>query len=346
MWSRRSVVERLRWIAALGAGVPAVVLLTGALYSDAGVRGGRYGQAILLALVHGLLLWVVFRLARAERVPRMVIGATLAVACLGPMTIGHAMGYGDLRSLAHTLVREDASGRYPAEWKRLDRDALFPKWVGAITGTEVGGIRGYLRAQAAIGWEGWVAIKYRMHVERRGPWVWVAWAWHLALFLVASAVAFLAARRESPAAGTVVEARPAPRPAPPPAVPVRDDREMWSEVNEQQRTMASFYRQPRAAFPSLQDFFEARVRRSFARIDPEHREADVRSYLERVCVMQEVSRAELVGLIARHASWARPPRVPDDVRAVVLARDEPRVKEVVWETADDYWAMVWSRDDG
>jgi hypothetical protein len=184
----------LRWLLALVAGVPAVVLGTGAFYSLVGVRGGHHGKAIFLAAVHGLALWVVFRLARCERIPAALGVAALAVSSLGPVVVGHAMGYGDMKSLAHRLVREDTAGRYPGAWKTLDRDELFPRWVGSVTGTDGGGAWGYLRVQAEMGWEGWAGIKYRVRVDRRGLWVWIAWLGHVVLLALAGTVAFLAAR--------------------------------------------------------------------------------------------------------------------------------------------------------
>ncbi|MEW6302593.1 MAG: ankyrin repeat domain-containing protein [Verrucomicrobiota bacterium] len=192
----QQALRRARWMLALLLGLPVVVLVTGALYSLSGVRAGHYGTAILLALFHGFLMWAVFRTGRCERANGYVILAAVVAGTLGPMLAGHAINYYDLKSYVRRTVQKDTEGRYPSDWKALDDDALFAKWVGQLTGREGGGVWGYLRSQAAIGWEGWEGKRYRSRVVRTGGWVWFAWGMHGMFFLAASGLAFGAAVKE------------------------------------------------------------------------------------------------------------------------------------------------------
>jgi hypothetical protein len=358
MKSQLSLLPNLRWIITLVAGLPCVVLFTGTLYSLSGVRGGRYGENILLAIVHGFLLWLVFRLARCERIPTSIVWLTLALGCLGPLAAGHVMGYGELKSFAYKLVQEDVSDRYPEEWKTFGKEELFPRWIGSVTGTEGGGIVGYFHAQAAIGWEGWEG-RYRPYVVRTGIWFWSAWFWHLIFFTVSGILAFLAARKFVPATSTGKPEKKTVKP-----ISVELDRlaqvepkegsgpedlakrAAWIEHDDQRNIQISYHYEPRTAFPALIDFFVFNVRQNLSHRDKKNIETDVRNYLERICVMKDISRSELVRFISSYA-WSniagRVPKVPQNLKSAVLCRDEPSIKQVIWETDKGYWeVMVWA----
>jgi hypothetical protein len=344
--------QRLRRLAALCIGVPSVILATGAFYSLAGIHGGHYGAMLALALAHGGLLWLVFRLGGGRRMSAAASGLLLAAVSVGPLVVGHSMGYGDLQSLAYRMVQEDTQDRYPREWKTLGREALFPRWVGQVTGREADGVAGYLRAQAAIGWEGPGRINKTMRqIERTGFWVWLAWAWHLVFFAVAGAVAYFAAvgrpAAASPSRPTSTPATPAAdeewgrAPADPPAAGT------WSGCNEQQRIHVFLGYAPGADFATLDAFFTDRVARCLPPAQGTRSETDVRNYLERVCVMTPITRQQLTQLVARYAGaipQADVPRVPDPLKSAFLCRNEPDVVEIIWETGHGYWALSWTRD--
>ncbi|MFH1632930.1 MAG: hypothetical protein ABIG63_02830 [Chloroflexota bacterium] len=343
-------------MAALLVGVPCVVLATGAFYSLSGIHGGRYGINTALIVAQGVLLWVVFRLGGGKRISAMALWMLLITTAAGPLLVGHAMGYGDMHSLAYRLVQEDMSGRYPADWKQLGREELFPRWVGRVTGNEGGGVFGYLRAQAAIGWEGWERInKGRTHIERTGLRVWFAWMWHLVFFFAAGAIAFFAAMRKAP---TVVTAgRSTARGIKPESMydsiaewgrgPADlPEAGVWSDWNEQQDIRVSFTYEPRTGYPTLQGFLEERVRRSFANVDSRYIESDIRNYLERVCLMKKISRMELLQFVSQYSGPVgrdHVPRIPENMKSAFICRDEPSIKDVIWETDKGYWAMSWSK---
>lgn len=350
----------LRWASAIAVGLPCIVLATGVVYSLSGIRGGNYGENVILAMAHGFLMWLVFRLGRCERMPAAAVWLALAIGCVGPVVIGHLLGYRDLQAYAYGLVQEDVSGRYPAPWKSLSQEELFPKWIGTLTGTESDGVWGYLRAQAAIGWEGWEGLKYRTYVVRTGVWSWAAWFWHLILFTVSGTLAFLAAAKYLPAAAaSKLATRAGGTTSGDLAVAEQtvdgegegpEDLEAgaaWGEHDERQRVKVSYCYEPRDAFPSLHDFFEALVMRRFSHGAQEHVATDVHNYVERVCVMKEITRPELGQFISRYA-WSsvggRAPRVPQNLKSAILCRDEPTTKQAVWETDKGYWEIVWSRE--
>lgn len=352
----RSNGHALKWLAALSVGVPIVIMATGALYSLSGIHGGHYGAAAVLALAHGGLLWLVYRLGGGRRVNRAAIWLLLAATSFGPLAVGHAIGYGDLRSLAYRMVQDDGAGRYPAGWKAMSREALFPHWVGQVTGTQGDGFSGYLRAQAAVGWQGRERInKAQTLIERTGLWVWLAWSWHLVFFFLAGAVAYFAAAGPP---GKERGGNPAARPAPPTPTPGFDEwgrgpadpkvAGTWSGCNEQQRTQVFFHYAPGSQFASLEGFYTDRVTRHLAPATGTPLDADVRNYRERVCTMRPITRLELMRLIDRHAGCVprgEVPRIPEDLKSACICRDEPAVVEVIWDTGRGYWAMNWSRDD-
>ncbi len=331
-------VGRWRWVSALLVGMPCIVLVTGMLYSLLGARGGTYGENVLLALAHGCLMWLVFRLGRCERMPPAVVWLALALGCLGPVAVGHALAYRDLQSLAYQLVQEDVSGRYPAAWKSLSRRELFPEWVGIWTGTRGGGFWDCLRVRAAIGWEGWTGFQYRTYVVRMGIGSWIAWFWHLVLFAASGILAFLAAARCFPAAAASESATRA-RGITPGVPAVAEDAVVregtgpedleasaaWTEDDERRRVRISYCYEPRGAFPSLHDFLAGLVKRRLSHVAQRHLARDVHNYLERVCVMKVITRSELVAFISRYG-WTSvggcPPKVPQELKLAVLCRDE------------------------
>lgn len=346
-----------RWTLALVVGLPVAVLVTGAFYSLSGIHGGNYGAALALTLAHGALLWMVFRLGGGRRVGTAGLTMLLAVGSLGPPVVGHAIGYGDLQAIAYRMVQADTGGRYPAAWKRLDREALFPHWVGHLTGRAGGGAMGYLRARADVGWDGRERInRASTRIERTGVWVWLAWAWHLVFFLVAVAVAYFAALRPPPTPAAAVPVRSA-------APPVRADAStdggglgpadrpqagQWSHYEERDQVLVSFGYQPRAAYPTLRDFFEAQVRADFAPHGAAFAAVDLRNYLERVCVWTALSREELARFIDAHRGptpTREVPRLPERVVAAFQFRDDPATQAVVWETEQGYWRMAWNQGD-
>jgi len=368
MRSQQILFRDLRLTVALMVGIPFVALVTGTFYSLSGIHGGHYGAAIFLAIAHGFMLWIIFRLGRCERLPAKLLWLTLIVGALGPVAIGHTLGYGDLQWRAYRLVQADTSGRYPPRWKGLGREELFPKWVGFVTGKEGGGVWGYLRAQSAIGWEGTEGRSLKIHVVRTGVWSWVAWFCHLTLFLVAGAAAHITVDRgttrnrarvgdqltdvSQPAApalrssgdqGVILEKGAKEISGQPEDKNVISE---WSNYSDQQDVLVSFRCEPRAAFPSLQEFFVHRVRQNLSQYEGKHNEADVRNYVERVCHMKDLSRNELVQFISRHSISTQLPKVPEELRAAISCRDEAETKLTIWETDEAYWEMVWSKGRG
>jgi hypothetical protein len=123
----------------------------------------------------------------------------------------------------------------------------------------------------------------------------------------------------------------------------------WADVDDQQQTTVSYFWEPVAAHASLEAFFRERTRRHLARHSGPRLDADVRNYLERVCSMRELSRAELVEFVARHSGATvtdRVPTVPMTLTAALICRDEPTIRVVIWQAADRYWEMTWSRTGG
>jgi hypothetical protein len=59
--------------------------------------------------------------------------------------------------------------------------------------------------------------------------------------------------------------------------------------------------------------------------------------------MRPVSRGELAERVEALAYFARRPAVPPEVHSAVVCRDEPDVKQLLWETDTDYWLMSWGR---
>lgn len=354
----RGRFQSLRRTVILAVGVPAVIVTTGAFYSLSGIHGGSYANAYALAGAHGVLLWWVYRLGGGRRIALLPMWLLFAVTSIAPMILGHAMGYGDMQTLAYRMVQSDETGRYPAEWKPLDRETVFPLWVGRVTGREGSGVGDYLRAQATIGWEGRekIAKGGMQQIQRAGLWGWFAWACHLALFFVAGAVAYFAALRkeqnlpvdkpveQTPPLCIPAEAKPdtgGTAPADPP------ESGEWSHYEERSRTSVSFSYEPRGKHASLRDFFETQVRHSLRRQDSTFESTDVRNYLERVCVMREISYAELARFIRDHCQpvpGREVPRLPEQLVAAIQFRDDPNTKGVIWETERGYWRMGWSKE--
>jgi hypothetical protein len=126
-----------------------------------------------------------------------------------------------------------------------------------------------------------------------------------------------------------------------------EKRGAWIDYDERQYVKVSYCYEPRANFFSLDEFFVAQVRRTFAHVDTKYRETDVRNYVERICVMKRMSRAELAQFLSRYG-WVvmrwRAPKVPHNLKSAVLCRDEPSTKEVVWETERGYWTVAWHKE--
>ena len=355
-----SLSGNLRWIIALLVGIPLVVLITGAFYSLSGIYGGNYGAAFILAAVHGVLLWGIFRLGGGKRISLGALCLLLAATSFGPPVVGHGIGYGNLQSLAYRQVQEDTTGRYPAGWKHLDRETLFSRWVGFVTGRQGGGLAGYLRAQAAIGWRDRERIqKSTTQVERSGLKVWIAWIWHLVFFLLAGATAYFAAMRHAPAASAAVHEARMVQPAiieagmtaaSSQSVPRAGPEDLpaaasWSDYEDQNRIKVSYRYEPRSAFPSLFEFLAAGLREEVAAAGLRFIDVDVRNYLKRECALKVISRAELTRFISGHSGptrRAQVPRVPQNLESALCCRDEPFSKLVVWETARGYWQMSWT----
>jgi ankyrin repeat protein len=188
----------LRFVLVLvGGGVITAVGSGIAYWLSGGIHGGSYSSVFIVALVHFAIVWVVFRLGWHERQANYFLMILLLVFTLSPVILGHTIGYFDMRNTAYQLVQKDRRDNYPAVWKQLSPTELFPKWIGSITGDDGMSPLHYLNAQASIGWEGMEGPRRygRVHTERQGLWVWIAWGWHLILLIFSGTVAFQAAKR-------------------------------------------------------------------------------------------------------------------------------------------------------
>ncbi len=125
-----------------------------------------------------------------------------------------------------------------------------------------------------------------------------------------------------------------------------EKRKDWEEYNDREYILVSYCYELQTSFPSLDDFFLAQVRRRFKHIDQKYRETDVHNYIQRVCVMKEIFRSELVRFISRYGRsfiGGNTPKVPKNLKSAILCRDEPSIKQVIWETDKGYWEITWSK---
>lgn len=105
-----------------------------------------------------------------------------------------------------------------------------------------------------------------------------------------------------------------------------------------------FNSEPLAAFDSLHDFFIARVRLSLSKGAGPNLDADVNTYVTRICRLREMARDDVVQFVNQYSSFTHHPSIPSHISGAVLCRDEPNVREVIWETEDRYWQMIWTKE--
>jgi MFS family permease len=210
---RGTLLGGLVGLLAGAAALAVAVALAAAVYGGSTARRGGLLAALLAA---ALVFAGAFAFSRLGWVLGNGWTVSVAVAMgLAAFVLGHVLGYGEAKDFAWQYVREIAPDRFGPEWKTLDRDENFRRFVGWVTEREGGGVWGYLRLQAAMGVHSsrhtrtaGVQREWKVH----GLGVWIVWLFQLGLFAVAGAVGAVAAwptppgRREGP-----VPERPAGR---------------------------------------------------------------------------------------------------------------------------------------